>query len=53
MNKEDWLQNRTEEIALKQTGHKLHNLGPHIQLMCYMRAEQDYANYYINTIPKI
>ncbi len=42
----DWLQNRIEEIALDLTGHEYHELGPHIQLACYMKAEQDWIDYY-------
>ena len=48
MDKKEWIQNRANEIALKQTGHKLCDLGPHLQLISYMRAMADY----IDGLPK-
>jgi len=50
LDKKDWLQNRCEEIALDKTGHEFHTLGPQMQLMCYMKAEEDWIDYYSDQI---
>ena len=45
VDKENWIINRAEEVSLQLTGYEFNNLCPHMQLMCYMRAEQDYTDY--------
>lgn len=45
-SKKDWLQSRADEVAQEQTGHDFYDLGPHLQLMCYMIAEEDWIDYY-------
>lgn len=50
VNMKDWLQNRADEIALDKTGHEFYELGPQLQLMCYMIAEQDWVDYYSSLI---
>lgn len=43
---EDWLQNKAEELSLEQTGHELRELGPHLQVMLWMAAEEAWVDYY-------
>jgi len=46
----DWIQNKSEEIALEKTGHEFYDLGPHMQMMCYMIAEEAWVDYYSSLI---
>ena len=50
MNRKEWTQNRADELALGLTNHEFHDLGPHLQLMVYTVAEQDYVDYYSSLI---
>ncbi|KKL68455.1 hypothetical protein LCGC14_2124800 [marine sediment metagenome] len=49
----DWIQNRAEELAIDLTGHEFGDLGPSIQLMLYMKAEEDWVDYYSGLIDHI
>lgn len=49
-NMKDWLQNRANEIAEEKTGHDFDELGPQMQIMCYMKAEENYRDYIANKI---
>ncbi|MCK4414933.1 MAG: hypothetical protein KAY32_15470 [Candidatus Eisenbacteria sp.] len=46
MSQKEWQQNKAEEVALDKTGHEFRELGPHMQLMCYMIAEEAYKDYF-------
>lgn len=52
MTKRAWVRRRTVEIAQEMLSHNFYDLGPHMQLMCYLRAEQDYGEMKCRTIPK-
>ena len=49
MTKRAWIRRRTAEVAQEVLSHDLKDLGPHMQLMCYMKAEQDYQDVIMNT----
>jgi len=46
VDQKEWQQNKAEEVALEKTGHEFYELGPHMQLMCYAKAEEDWIDYY-------
>lgn len=50
IDQKEWQQNKAEEVALEKTGHEFYELGPHMQLMCYMIAEEAYKDYYAGQI---
>lgn len=45
VDKDDWIINRCEEIAINLTGWEFNTLGPQMQVMCYAKAEMDYADH--------
>ena len=52
-DQKEWQQSKAEEVSLDKTGHEFHTLGPHMQLMCYMIAEEAYKDYYASQIDAI
>ena len=48
IDQKEWQHNNAEEVALEKTGHEFYELGPQMQLMCYMIAEEAYKDYYAN-----
>ena len=53
IDKREWIQNKAEEVALKLTGHEFYALGPHMQLMCWMKAEEEYKDYCASQIDSV
>ena len=49
-NMKEWTQNRAEEIALEAYRREFYDLGPHIQLLVYAKAMEDYRDYYADLI---
>lgn len=50
LNMKDWAQNRADEIALEVYNREFYNLGPHIQLLVYAKALEDYKDYYADLV---
>jgi len=53
MSKKEWLRNRVEKVALDIVGKDYYSLGPHMQAMCYAKAEEDWIDYYSSLIDSI
>lgn len=49
-DKKDWISNRAEELSQELYSRDFHSNGPHIQLMLWIKAEQDYIDYYASEI---
>ncbi|KKK86294.1 hypothetical protein LCGC14_2764700 [marine sediment metagenome] len=49
-DKDNWIINKSEEIALRQTGWEFSMLGSHMQMMCFIKAEEEYADYYADQL---
>ena len=45
-DQKEWQQNKAEELALERTGHEFHELGPHLQMLVYLAAEEAWIDYY-------
>ena len=50
LDKKGWLQNRAEEVAMEVLSKEYYSLGPHMQAMCYAKAEEDWIDYYASLI---
>ena len=50
IDKKEWISNRAEEISQNMFERDFYSNGPHIQLMLWLKAEEDYADYYASQI---
>jgi len=45
IDKEDWITNKADNIALQQTGKEFNDLPASVQFNIWMQAESEYADY--------
>lgn len=52
IDREDWIINHCEELAVKLTGIEFDSLNPQMQMTVFMQAEKDYADHYASEIDR-